>query len=172
MSSRLMKRVMDPCLLLSDRFIKAGGLLSFLITFNLVPNLSFRKDYHNFFPLMLFILLFLLLFSLIASYFFISSPPASPSLLPFIASSSSSSSSSTPHLQRLLCAVGLWTEISTRVLSLPSLETLHTEMLGGEIIPRSVLMTSFEGVPYLLCALGELFFVIDKGRGLVIRQGK
>ena len=49
MSSRLMKRVMDPCLLLSDRFIKAGGLLSFLITFNLVPNLSVTKDYHKFF---------------------------------------------------------------------------------------------------------------------------
>ena len=52
----------------------------------------------------------------------------------------------------------MWTEISTRVLSLPTLETLHTEMLGGEIIPRSVLMTSFEGVAYLLCALGEGLF--------------
>ena len=51
--------------------------------------------------------------------------------------------------------MGLWTEISTRVLALPSLETLHTEMLGGEIIPRSVLMTEFEGTPYLLCALGK-----------------
>ena len=59
------------------------------------------------------------------------------------------------HVQTRFCAVGLWTEISTRVLSLPSLETLHTEMLGGEIIPRSVLMATFEGTPYLLCALGE-----------------
>jgi len=74
-----------------------------------------------------------------------------------------------------LCAVGLWTEISTRVLSLPSLETLHTEMLGGEIIPRSVLMTSFEGTPHLLCALGDgslFYFLLDVATGVLSDRKK
>ena len=30
-----------------------------------------------------------------------------------------------------LCAVGLWTDISARILKLPSMETMHVEMLGG-----------------------------------------
>lgn len=83
-----------------------------------------------------------------------------------------------------LCAVGLWTDISARLLKLPNFDKLHVEMLGGgkkclesvwlfqptvaiahislllfllptEIIPRSILMTSFEGIHYLLCALGD-----------------
>lgn len=67
-----------------------------------------------------------------------------------------------------LCAIGLWTDISARVLSLPDFNSLHVEMLGGEIIPRSILMTTFEGIHYLLCALGDgsLFyfnFNIDTG---------
>ena len=38
-------------------------------------------------------------------------------------------SSGTSHL----CAVGLWTDISARVLRLPSLDTLYTQQLtGGE----------------------------------------
>ncbi|NWI58972.1 DDB1 protein, partial [Calyptomena viridis] len=54
-----------------------------------------------------------------------------------------------------LCAIGLWTDISARILRLPSFELLHKEMLGGEIIPRSILMTTFESSHYLLCALGD-----------------
>jgi len=30
-----------------------------------------------------------------------------------------------------LCVVGLWTDISARILQLPTLESLHVEMLGG-----------------------------------------
>ena len=30
-----------------------------------------------------------------------------------------------------LCAVGLWTEISVRMLQLPSLEAMYTQLLGG-----------------------------------------
>lgn len=30
-----------------------------------------------------------------------------------------------------LCAIGLWTDISARVLSLPDFNSLHVEMLGG-----------------------------------------
>ncbi|RUS91294.1 hypothetical protein EGW08_000908 [Elysia chlorotica] len=52
-------------------------------------------------------------------------------------------------------AVGLWTDISARLFKLPDFESLHVEMLGGEIIPRSILMASFEGTSYLLCALGD-----------------
>ncbi|XP_071476122.1 DNA damage-binding protein 1-like [Diadema antillarum] len=54
-----------------------------------------------------------------------------------------------------LCAVGLWTDITARILKLPSMETMHVESLGGEIIPRSILLTTFEGQNYILCALGD-----------------
>lgn len=30
-----------------------------------------------------------------------------------------------------ICAVGLWTDISIRILNLPSLKEMHKEMLGG-----------------------------------------
>ena len=33
-----------------------------------------------------------------------------------------------------LCAVGLWTDISVRLLKLPSLETIHTQPLGGGMV--------------------------------------
>ncbi|MGH0150674.1 UNVERIFIED_CONTAM: hypothetical protein FKN15_017842 [Acipenser sinensis] len=33
-----------------------------------------------------------------------------------------------------LCAVGLWTDISARILSLPSFDMLHKEMLGGGVL--------------------------------------
>ncbi|CAA6668092.1 unnamed protein product [Spirodela intermedia] len=54
-----------------------------------------------------------------------------------------------------LAAVGMWTDISVRIFSLPALDLVTKEHLGGEIIPRSVLLCKFEGVPYLLCALGD-----------------
>ncbi|GBG61192.1 hypothetical protein CBR_g19725 [Chara braunii] len=44
-----------------------------------------------------------------------------------------------------LAAVGMWTDISLRVYSLPSLTLLAKENLGGETIPRSVLFCAFEG---------------------------
>jgi DNA damage-binding protein 1 len=45
-----------------------------------------------------------------------------------------------------LVAVGMWTDISVRIFALPSLTLLTKESLGGEVIPRSVLFCSFEGV--------------------------
>ncbi|CAL5419698.1 unnamed protein product [Camellia sinensis] len=54
-----------------------------------------------------------------------------------------------------LAAVGMWTDISVRIFSLPDLNLITEENLGGEIIPRSVLLCSFEGISYLLCALGD-----------------
>ncbi|CAI5489016.1 unnamed protein product [Closterium sp. Naga37s-1] len=67
-----------------------------------------------------------------------------------------------------LAAVGMWTDMSVRVLRLPGLEEVHKEVLGGDIIPRSVLMCCLEQVPYLLCALGDghLFnFHLDRETG-------
>ncbi|KAL6546328.1 DNA damage-binding protein 1a [Orobanche minor] len=83
-----------------------------------------------------------------------------------------------------LAAVGMWTDISVRIFSLPDLNLITKEHLGGQIIPRSVLLCSFEGndqagkdclfksilvkraggpknmessgkISYLLCALGD-----------------
>ena len=54
-----------------------------------------------------------------------------------------------------IVAVGLWTDISARVLSLPKLEEVAKEFLGGDIIPRSILMSTFEGYHYMLCAMGD-----------------
>uniref|UniRef100_A0A3B3D4T0 DNA damage-binding protein 1 n=1 Tax=Oryzias melastigma TaxID=30732 RepID=A0A3B3D4T0_ORYME len=74
-----------------------------------------------------------------------------------------------------LCAVGLWTDISARVLKLPCFSPLHKEMLGGEIIPRSILMTTFEGSYYLLCALGDgalFYFGLDLQTGALSERKK
>ncbi|XP_031425552.1 DNA damage-binding protein 1 [Clupea harengus] len=74
-----------------------------------------------------------------------------------------------------LCAVGLWTDISARVLKLPCFSPLHKEMLGGEIIPRSILMTTFEGSHYLLCALGDgalFYFGLDLQSGALSERKK
>ncbi|CAL4129658.1 unnamed protein product [Meganyctiphanes norvegica] len=57
--------------------------------------------------------------------------------------------------QALVVAVGLWNDISARILALPTLEENAKEFLGGDIIPRSILMTTFENHHYLLCAMGD-----------------
>lgn len=56
-----------------------------------------------------------------------------------------------------LAAVGMWTDISVRIFSLPDLNLITKESLGGEIIPRSVLLCSFEGVCYLLNLFWHIF---------------
>ncbi|XP_030764681.1 DNA damage-binding protein 1 [Sitophilus oryzae] len=67
-----------------------------------------------------------------------------------------------------IVAVGLWTDISARILKLPSLTESHKELLGGDIMPRSILMATFEGHDYLLCALGDgsmYYFSLQKELG-------
>lgn len=67
-----------------------------------------------------------------------------------------------------LAAVGMWTDISVRIFSLPDLNLITREPLGGEIIPRSVLLCAFEGISYLLCALGDghlLNFLLNMSTG-------
>ncbi|XP_043699363.1 DNA damage-binding protein 1 isoform X2 [Telopea speciosissima] len=79
----------------------------------------------------------------------------------------------TNHSQ--LAAVGMWSDISVRIYSLPGLDLVTKEQLGGEIIPRSVLLCSFEGVSYLLCALGDghLFnFLLNMNTGELTNRKK
>ncbi|KAL3812997.1 hypothetical protein ACJIZ3_014265 [Penstemon smallii] len=50
------------------------------------------------------------------------------------------------------------------ILSLPELNVITKEHLGGGIVPRSVLLCSFEEISYLLCGLGDgqlLKFVLN-----------
>lgn len=56
-----------------------------------------------------------------------------------------------------LAAVGMWTDISVRIFSLPDLNLITKEPLGGEIIPRSVLLCSFEGVGLCSSFLTKLY---------------
>lgn len=79
------------------------------------------------------------------------------------------------NLRSDLVAVGLWTDISARILRLPDLSEATKEPLGGEIIPRSVLMTNFEGHNYLLCALGDgsmFYFSLYKDSGTLADKKK
>ena len=66
-----------------------------------------------------------------------------------------------------VASLGLWTDISVRLIKLPSLEEITKEYLGGEIIPRSNLMTKFKGTNYLPCAYGDgsLFYFVVNGSG-------
>lgn len=54
-----------------------------------------------------------------------------------------------------LAAVGLWTDLSLRLLTTPTLAELCDEPLSVDVIPRSLLFATFEAKNYLLCALGD-----------------
>lgn len=56
-----------------------------------------------------------------------------------------------------LAVVGMWTDISVRIFSLPDLKLVTKEPLGGEIIPRSVLLCTFEGVSFVLSFVRFVF---------------
>jgi len=53
------------------------------------------------------------------------------------------------------CGVGLWTDISVRLLDLPGMKELNKELLGGEIIPRSLIFAAFESNSHLLVGMGD-----------------
>ncbi|KAF9365058.1 DNA damage-binding protein 1a [Mortierella sp. NVP85] len=59
-----------------------------------------------------------------------------------------------PHVSQV-CAIGLWTDIKVILVRLPTLEIISSYSLLGEILPRSLLLSRFEGVPYLLVGLGD-----------------
>lgn len=54
-----------------------------------------------------------------------------------------------------LAAVGLWTDLSLRLLATPTLAEVCNESLSVDVIPRSLLFATFEAKDYLLCALGD-----------------
>ncbi|ORY94945.1 mono-functional DNA-alkylating methyl methanesulfonate N-term-domain-containing protein [Syncephalastrum racemosum] len=53
-----------------------------------------------------------------------------------------------------VAAIGTWHD-GVRLVALPSLQTLAAEPLAGYAMPRSILMALFEGISYLLVALGD-----------------
>ncbi|KAJ3010234.1 DNA damage-binding protein 1a [Thoreauomyces humboldtii] len=65
---------------------------------------------------------------------------------PFQSKSSDSSS---------FCLVGLWTDMSIRLLELPSLREMDKQVLDEEMIPRSVLMVTLGGIDFAMAALGD-----------------
>lgn len=64
-----------------------------------------------------------------------------------------------PEESAQIAVVGLWAAMKqspvVKILALPSLETLHTVELGGDVMARSVLMATLDGVNYLLVGLGD-----------------
>lgn len=71
--------------------------------------------------------------------------------------------------------VGLWTDISVKILNLPDLEQKHTEKLMGGIIPRSLLICILESCCYLLCALGDgsmFYFTLNLKDGTLSQKKK
>lgn len=74
-----------------------------------------------------------------------------------------------------LCAVGLWKDISVRIMSLPDFKLLHTEKLGGEIIARSTLMAHFDHTSYLFTAIGDgslLSYILNTETGTLSEKKK
>ncbi|KAF9971393.1 DNA damage-binding protein 1a [Actinomortierella ambigua] len=72
-------------------------------------------------------------------------------------------------------AIGLWTNIKVLLVRLPTLETISAYDLPGEILPRSLLLTRFEGSPYLLVGLGDgqlLTFALDLATGPTLSTPK
>jgi len=58
---------------------------------------------------------------------------------------------------------------------LPDLSEVAVEALGGEILPRSVLLCLIEGLPYLMCALGDghlVTFHLEPETGAVSNRKK
>lgn len=58
-----------------------------------------------------------------------------------------------------MAVVGLWTEVKespvVKLIALPSLKTVYTIDLGGDVIARGALLATLEGCHYLLVALGD-----------------
>ena len=54
-----------------------------------------------------------------------------------------------------IAAVGLWKDISARILKLPDLTESCKEFLGSEVIPRSIVIEILEYLPYLFVSLGD-----------------
>jgi DNA damage-binding protein 1 len=52
--------------------------------------------------------------------------------------------------------VGFWTSMRAQLLSARDFNVIATIELGGDIIPRSIVLTEFEKELFLLIALGKI----------------
>lgn len=68
-------------------------------------------------------------------------------------------------------AVGFWNEHSISLYSLkPEINQMTKEKIGGDVLPRSILLVSMEMINYLLVALGDgtiFYFKIDILTGFI-----
>eukprot|EP00736_Rhodelphis_marinus_P012711 Rmarinus@m.8546 len=73
-----------------------------------------------------------------------------------------------------VCACGTWSDFSVYLFRVPTLEQCAVERLGDDVIARSVLLISMEGVDYLLCAMGDgnLFTFLLSDNNTVLGQKK
>lgn len=72
-------------------------------------------------------------------------------------------------------ALGLWNDMTVRILLVPTLEEVHKESIGGEIIPRSILFVKLEHTNYLFCGLGNgslLYFIFNNNGGALSKMKK
>ncbi|KAM3237195.1 hypothetical protein P3L10_012224 [Capsicum annuum] len=76
----------------------------------------------------------------------------------------------------IFAAVGMWEDNSINIYSLPKLDFIGKENLGGvDSLPRSVLMCSFDGRSYLLCGLNDghlTHFELNMSTGELIARKK
>ncbi|KAJ3288595.1 DNA damage-binding protein 1a [Borealophlyctis nickersoniae] len=64
-------------------------------------------------------------------------------------------SSLSANVRSPFCIVGLWNDMSVRILALPTFEETDKQLLSGETLPRSALLTRIEGVDYAMVGLGD-----------------
>ncbi|PAA85826.1 hypothetical protein BOX15_Mlig015655g2, partial [Macrostomum lignano] len=72
-----------------------------------------------------------------------------------------------------IVAVGLWVEISVRLLRLRNLEEVCVEPLGVQIIPRSIVLATMPCGVYLFVGIGDgtmVYFTVVPGPALVNRK--
>jgi len=70
-----------------------------------------------------------------------------------------------------VAAIGMWTDVSIRILLLPTLDEIHREKLTGETIPRSLFCATLKGLDRLFVGLGDgNLFSFDFIRGSQIGQ--
>lgn len=73
-----------------------------------------------------------------------------------------------------VCAVGLWS-MEIVLASMSDLSVITRESTGEETIPRSTVLCTFEGIPYLLVGLGDgqlITYVLDEKSGELHRRKK
>ncbi|CAF0840644.1 unnamed protein product [Didymodactylos carnosus] len=74
-----------------------------------------------------------------------------------------------------LCVIGLWTHISVWTLRLPTLQVQHKEPLTNDTLPRTVVMVSFDSIPYVVVSLADgpiIYYLLDVEQGLLYERKK